>query len=394
MIGLPMMWLALYFASQLAEPPLFSSPEDGDVIAWPADVHLEFSLAAGDANGSDVCIVRLINETEAGLNYMLQYGPASAWCGQDAVYSEELAPRRTANARTEYTTVVRIVDPQALARVAMELQKGPVGLNLCVCKPGEDLALGCISLTYLTAEGASVSLERSRLLSEERRLQDDVFGFDAACLDNRAASVHASGTDITTARSRLAEYFACFDVPFPWLISTHARSLGLGPNILQQTWSVLEAAHARGLESCESPRIWMMWVLVGRALGTAAPLDTALYAALSTCGPQIRVLLFIAHLRHVWPEDMMGPSWLDLAQRAGNGANVTAALLDVASLSSGEICIANRLDSGWRHAPRFHVLLPVESLLVVGSWSPVYLERNVETLLQQAVSVHCNAFSK
>ena len=88
----------------------------------------------------------------------------------------------------------------------------------------------------------------------------------------------------------------------------------------------------------------------------------------------------------------MGPTWLDLAQRAG--ANVTAALLDVASLSSGEISIANRLDSGWRHASRFHVLLPVESLLVLGSWSPVHLERNVETLLQQPVSVHCNAFSK
>jgi hypothetical protein len=96
---------------------------------------------------------------------MLQYGPASAWCGQDAVYSEELAPPRTANARSEYKTVVRIVDSQALARVATELQKGPVGLNLCVCKPGEDIALGCIGLTYFTAEGASVSLERSRLLS-------------------------------------------------------------------------------------------------------------------------------------------------------------------------------------------------------------------------------------
>ena len=388
------MWLAFHFASQLAEPPLFSSPEDGDVIAWPADVHLEFSLPAGDANGNDVCIVRLINETAPVSKHMLQYGPASAWCGQDAVYSEELAPRQTSNARTEYKTVVRIVDPQALARVAMELQKGPVGLNLCVCKPGEDLALGCTSLTYLTAEGASVSLERSRLLSEERRLQDDAFVVDGACLDNRAASVHAAGTDIPTARSRLAHYFACFDVPFPWLVSTNARSLGLGPKILQQTWSVLEAAHARGLD-CESPRIWMMWVLVGRALGTAAPLDTALLdAALSTCGPQIRVLLFIAHLRHAWPEDMMGPTWLGLAQRAG--ANVTAALLDVASLSSGEISIANRLDSGWRHASRFHVLLPVESLLVLGScqWSPVHLERNVETLLQQPVSVHCNAFSK
>jgi hypothetical protein len=98
------------------------------------------------------------------------------------------------------------------------------------------------------------------------------------------------------------------------------------------------------------------------------------------------VLLFIARLRHVWPEDMMGPSWLDLAQRAR--ANVTAALLDVASLSSGEIFIATRLDSGWRQASRFHVLLPMESLLVLGLWSPVRLEGNVETLLQQAVSEH------
>ncbi len=82
----------------------------------------------------------------------------------------------------------------------------------------------------------------------------------------------------------------------------------------------------------------------------------------------------------------MGPSWLDLAQRAR--ANVTAALLDVASLSSGEIFIATRLDSGWRQASRFHVLLPMESLLVLGLWSPVRLEGNVETLLQQAVSEH------
>jgi hypothetical protein len=57
---------------------------------------------------------------------------------------------------------------------------------------------------------------------------------------------------------------------FPWLVSTHARSLGLGPNILQQTWSVLEAAHARRLD-CESPRIWMMWVLVGRPWHSSGP---------------------------------------------------------------------------------------------------------------------------
>jgi hypothetical protein len=127
-------------------------------------------------------------------------------------------------------------------------------------------------------------------------------------------------------------------------------------------------------------------------LAQQRPRWIVLYAALSTCGPQIGVLLFIAHLRHVWPEDMMGLSWLALAQRAS--ANVTAALLDVASLSSGEIFIANRLDSGWRQASRFHVLLPMKSLLVLGLWSPVRLERNVETLLQQALSVHCSAFSK
>ncbi len=85
--------------------------------------------------------------------------------------------------------------------------------------------MGCIGLTYFTAEGASASLERSRLLSEERRLQDDAFLVDAACLDNRAASVYAAGTDIATAQSRLAQYFACFDVPGVPMAGQHARTL-------------------------------------------------------------------------------------------------------------------------------------------------------------------------
>jgi hypothetical protein len=51
-------------------------PQTG--IAWPADVHLEFSLRAADANGNDVCIVHLINEADVDYD--------------DVYYSQTLTP--------------------------------------------------------------------------------------------------------------------------------------------------------------------------------------------------------------------------------------------------------------------------------------------------------------